>query len=430
MSEEGLQVGQVLGYSYRIIASGTPLDIGTAYQAFDMKQGKVVSLLLAPGFETDSEILARLDRSKRAVAALAKEALIPFEHVGLSEGRLYLVRGHAEGHSLTNHLARFRTLQSAKAADIAFHIADALAPVHEAGLVHGSLSSRCIIVAGDGRVAVTDTGLFPALRPASLTPNEAWGRYPYLAPEQAAGHEPEPASDVYGIGLLLHEMLTGQLPHEARDKSSLVSQLTRGEPLPPLALPAEVPAALEQILRRALAPEPLKRYRHAGQLANLLSLQVTPTPAAEHIGTRHSESASAWRLVVPPPPAPAHSETGVAEGQRPRHTRGRAYWLLIALIIAALLAMLALIPLWLSIRPRDANPTPTPGLLSYHAQLEYAKPNPIDPVSPGWQRATEWSYQRRTQPDLRSGHWDSASAQTTRSFSASIKRQGTPLHPV
>ncbi len=131
MSEEGLQVGQVLGYSYRIIASGTPLDIGTAYQAFDMKQGKVVSLLLVAGFEIDSEVLARLGRSKRAVAALAKEALIPFEHVGLAEGRLYLVRGHAEGHSLTNHLARFRTLQSAKAADIAFHIADALAPVHD-----------------------------------------------------------------------------------------------------------------------------------------------------------------------------------------------------------------------------------------------------------------------------------------------------------
>jgi hypothetical protein len=100
------------------------------------------------------------------------------------------------------------------------------------------------------------------------------------------------------------------------------------------------------------------------------------------------------------------------------------------LIIAALLVMLALIPLWLSIRPRDANPTPTPGPLSYHAQLEYANPSPGGSSSPGWQPAAEWLYQRRTQPDLRSGHWDYASAHTTLSFSASIKQQGTPLHPV
>ena len=272
-----LEIGDTLDGRYRIVSDGAAHDIGTRCTAYDVPHDRLVDLLLlARRFGTGIALLERLTRTNQAVADLAQAALVPFDHIGLVEGQPYLVRRHLEGQTLAELLAKTGFLDTGAAVNIARQICTALAPAHRAGLVHGSLSPHSVLFAADGQVLIADVGLMPSLQPVPAPRGRPWGRFPYTSPEQAAGEEAHPATDVYLVGSLLYEMLTGRTVFVAADETGLALQHLRQDPVPLQVRVPQLPPALAQIVHRALAKEPAMRYRNAGQLAQILKAQLLP----------------------------------------------------------------------------------------------------------------------------------------------------------
>jgi serine/threonine protein kinase len=257
--------------------------------------------------------------------------------------------------------------------EIAIRICETLAPAHRAGLVHGGLSTHSILVQEsatttgwpDPMVALADFGLLPALRPTTVARGQPWGRNPYLSPEQAAGEPHQPASDVYVIGSLIYEMLTGRPPFRASDSTILVMQHLRQEPPSLQVLMPDVPPALAQIVHQSLTKEPASRYRNAGQLAHVLRTQIRPQVASPDtiLQPVPPQAPAPQHLVVPPPPADTWASGGVydLDGYEDWIDEpAGADWLMIGLAVLALLAVLGLIPLWQTVYRRYAAPLPAP----------------------------------------------------------------------
>jgi serine/threonine protein kinase len=349
MSEEsGLTIGTVIEDRYRLISEGNPQDLGMAYTAYDLQGDRLVNLLvMATRWGSGPEALNRLQAVEQSVADLSAPGLIPYEHTGLVDGQLYLVHPHLEGQTLADVLARSARLDAKTAVDITIQLCEALAPVHRAGLAHGSLSPRCVVVkeaAADdpsaAQILVLDTGLLPALRPPDASIHKPWGRLPYISPEQALGQSVQPGSDVYVIGAILYEMLIGRPPFRAADEAVVVLQHLHQEPPSLQIMDTSIPRPLAQIVYNALAKEPSARYRNAGQLAHILQTQVSPQP-------KPVQPTPKEHLVVPPPPAPvvgdAWSSTDLYDLEGAGawvQEKESVDWLMIALLVAALIAVL------------------------------------------------------------------------------------------
>ncbi len=221
-------------------------------------------------------------------------------------------------------------------------------------------------------VSVLDVGLLPALRSSDAPPAVPWGRFPYLSPEQAAGEDIHPGSDVYVIGSLLYEMLSGRPPFRSSDEMVLALQHLRQDPPSLQVLVPRAPQALIQIVQKALAKEPATRYRNAGQLAYILHAQVPHLASSQLIS--QPQPPAQGRLIVPPPPAPPPVaavpttqvvyDDGTGDDYKSEGA-GDIDWVLVGLIVAAMVAVLGLILLWRTVYERYAVPPQMPASISY-----------------------------------------------------------------
>lgn len=364
-----LEVGTVLENRYRLISVGTSQDLGMTYKARDLQDDRVVVLqVLSPDWRADAQTVSRLSEIQRTVNSLASPALVPFEHVGLSDGHFYLVHTHTEGQTLADLMAQTGRLGFDAAVEITIRLCETVALAHRAGLVHGSLSPHSVLVTESGnrseplgrQVVLVDVGLMTALRPTSVAQGLPWGRVPYISPEQAAGRDIHPASDVYVIGSLLYEMLTGRPPFRVGDPAVLAIQHLRHEPPALQILVPQISPALAEIVHTSLAKEPAARYRNASQLAHILRSQLKPQrPSRQPEPSTPDQAPLQERLVVPPPPVSSPAATWP-----PRETEdwsdepASVDWLMIVLLVAALIAVLGLIPLWRTVYQRYAAPGP------------------------------------------------------------------------
>lgn len=370
MSEQAtLTIDAILDGRYRLVSEGQPQDLGVAFRAYDLQEDRLVDLLvISARWGSGQEALNRLQQAEEAVRSLSSPSLIPHEHTGLAgEQEVYVVCPHVARETLADLLARDGIMDEKAAVETTIRLCEALAPAHRAGLTHGSLSTHAVVLgspaAPDGssatEIALLDTGLLPALRPTG-TPNEGpWGRMPYISPEQAAGNDVQPASDVYVIGSLLYEMLIGRPPFRAADEAVLALQHRHQEPPSLQIMDTRISKTLAQIVYRTLAKEPSTRYRNAEQLAHILRAQLGPKPDPARI--RESQ------MTVPPPPPrpmPATADTwSSAEPQGLDVDRARSQpsqridWAIIVLLIAALIAVLGLILLWNTVYNRYAGTT-------------------------------------------------------------------------
>lgn len=407
-----LEAGAVLEGRYHLRSEVAALDIGTLYEAYDL-QGECPVDVMVCAFESgdQAEVLVALEQSQEAITELASPRLVPYEHMGVVEGYLYLVRDHVEAENLADFLSRDGPLSVQAAIWVAIGLCEALAPAHRAGLVHGSLSPSSIWLAEETQegqdsgpaVLVTDAGLLPALRSLQSGPGQPWGRTPYLTPEQAAGEPVHPASDVYVIGSLFYPMLAGRPPFRSSEGSIQVLQHLRQEPPSLQILVPEVPSPLAQIVQRAMAKEPAARYRNAGQLAEILHTQLhisspsRPRTSAPII----TQPATGDRLIVP---APARSRRPPVPPVVPNYEfidhggwaepRSGVDWLLVIVFVAAIVALLGLVPLWHTVYERysapPALPTPAswqsprlePGGDTYEREAQ-GRPGAVSPLASG-----------------------------------------------
>ena len=276
---------QVLGERYQILDQLGQGGMATVFRARDVNLQRDVAikvlrdtLIHEPGFRE------RFLREARSAANLSHPNIVTVYDFGQDADQLFLVMEYVPGTDLKSLLRRQGQLSINQAVEIMIKICLGVGYAHRAGLIHCDLKPHNILVTDDLQVKITDFGIARAL--AAIDPDEhseiVWGSPLYFAPEQAAGGAPAPASDVYSLGVILFEMLTGELPFTASDAATLASMHLNQNPPSPSKLNPAIPASLEKIVLKVLAKEPSARYRTADQFGRILRRFATPEPATDH----------------------------------------------------------------------------------------------------------------------------------------------------
>lgn len=244
------------------------------YRARDLMLERPVAIkLLRADFSNDPDFRERFRQEARAAANLSHPNIVTVHDFGLDNtGRLFIVMEYVPGTDLKTIMQRRGRMGLDESLALIVQACAGLGYAHRAGLVHCDVKPQNMLVTPDQRLKVVDFGIARAL--ATITPDEkseiVWGSPQYFSPEQAAGAAPSPASDVYSLGVVIFEMLTGQLPFSASSPEDL-ARLHREVPPPsPRRLNPAIPPQLEQILLKVLSKEPSARYRTADQLGRVL----------------------------------------------------------------------------------------------------------------------------------------------------------------
>ena len=276
--------------------------MATIYQARDERGGSLVAVkILRPEIAADRDLVERFRREALAASALHHPSIVACLDTGTDPAGPYLVMALVDGEDLTTRLRRETTLPPADVARIGLDIARALGVAHERGIVHRDVKPGNILLATDGRALITDFGIARIADDAEgSVPGTILGSVQYFSPEQARGDGTTPASDVYGLGLVLYESLTGLRPWSG-ETSAEIALARIGAPAPsPRAVRTDVPVALDAVVRRAMDPDPAGRYPDGAAFAAALErLLVAPAPRPR---TDEAAAVASARPVPPPPP--------------------------------------------------------------------------------------------------------------------------------
>jgi serine/threonine-protein kinase len=351
---------RLLNERYRLLDVVGEGGMAVVWRAEDTMLHRTVAVkVLREQYASDPEFLERFRTEARSAAALNHPGVVAVHDVGEDEGCHYLVMEYVPGRDLKARIRAEAPLSVDQAVAIAHAVAEAVAAAHEAGMVHRDVKPQNVLVSPDGRMKVADFGIARAVSAAGLTaPGLVMGTVHYIAPEQAGGAPATPASDVYSLGVVLYEMLTGRVPHEADSSLGVAMKVMQEDPLPASELNPAVPPALSALLDQAMARDPAERFPDAGALASRLeryrqvSSEATgPLPTAG--ASLRSHSSSGRRAASGPK---GGSGSGVSRASSRSSLEGRSRWAALrdifdwrglGLGLVAVAAMAGLIVLWI-----------------------------------------------------------------------------------
>jgi serine/threonine protein kinase len=263
--------------------------MAVVHRGIDEELGRAVAVKqLAAHLAGDAELRARFLREARLAAALNHPNVVSVYDLGERDGLPFIVMEFVEGETLADLLARERRIAPRRAVELALQACAGLEHAHRAGLVHRDVKPANLLLRYDGTVKIADFGIARAVDASTLLTQAGTilGTAAYLAPEQAEGGRVTPATDVYALGAVLYEALSGRLPYGAASLSELVRR-RRGGWIDPLD---GVPPALERAVRHALASDPDCRPASAGAFARELATAApeAPTGRLERVTERMS----------------------------------------------------------------------------------------------------------------------------------------------
>ncbi len=309
-------LGRVVAGRYRLEALLGEGGMGVVYRARHVLIDRVVALkLIRPDLRGETHLRAWMLREARAANRVDHAHIVEIHDVGeTEEGELYLVMEYLTGTSLSSEVAKGQ-LPLARAVDILEQMTAALSRAHDLGVVHRDLKSDNIMltVRGGRRdfVKILDFGLAALARDPRLAPKGAvFGTPEYMSPEQARGDDAIPGSDLYALGILFFEMLTGQLPFRSSDRDTLLEMQRSSPPPRPTTFRKDMPEAGERIILRLLEKDPRRRFRDGHHLAEELKALQRTLPSTTWEVQQQAEPPPA---AAPPPPAPT---PGVVEWSR------------------------------------------------------------------------------------------------------------------
>src|SRR5580700_9223711 len=349
----GLTAGTKLGL-YEIRSPLGAGGMGEVYRATDTKLGRDVALKVLPAeMAQDPERLGRFRREAKVLAQLDHPSIVTIYSVEESDGVHFLTMQLVEGQPLDRLICE-GGLPLGQIIEIASALGDALAAAHEKGIVHRDLKPANVMVTNDGRVKVLDFGLAKDVRGANLgdaTLTSAsqtqvgvvMGTPAYMSPEQTSGRPLDHRTDIFSMGVLLHEMATGRRPFEGSSSAELVSAILRDTPPSVIDVRPDLPSDLARIVRRCLEKDPRHRLQTARDVSNEFRdmARTTSRPTPLSASTAHATPARSsspagstgqraaredegfWLAVLPRHaghPRPKHERSRLEQGTKPADT--------------------------------------------------------------------------------------------------------------
>ena len=293
--------------------------MGAVFAATDERLGRPVAIkLLKDELAQDPQFIERFRREARAIAALSHPNIAGVFDYGEDNGRHYIVMELVQGRDLARVLREDGRLSPERAVAIGVQVCDALAHAHAAGMVHRDVKPANIIVADD-RVKVTDFGIARAAGHSTLTATgSVLGTAQYISPEQAAGKPIGPASDLYSLGIVLYEMLTGSVPFTGDSAIAVAMRHVSDDVPPPSSLNPDVPPGLDHVVARATAKSPNDRFHSASDMGAALRDSLTADSGAPTIaaaGVIGAPTAAMTGGMVPTAPLPGATNATQASPQ-------------------------------------------------------------------------------------------------------------------
>jgi beta-lactam-binding protein with PASTA domain/predicted Ser/Thr protein kinase len=280
--------------------------MATVWRAMDESLGRVVAIkMLAERYSEDESFVERFRREAQSAAGLNHPNIVSIYDRGEADGSYYIAMEYLDGRSLKDEIVEDGPLPAPRAIDYALQILQALRFAHRNGVVHRDIKPDNIIVGRDRRLKVTDFGIARAGASQMTEVGSIIGTAQYLSPEQARGQQVRPPADLYSLGVVLYEMLTGRVPFDGDSAVAIAMKHVSENPRPPRELNPSIPPALEQVVLRALAKDPALRYQSAEDMAaDLERVRRGASVAHETQALTQVLAAetAATRVVAPEPP--------------------------------------------------------------------------------------------------------------------------------
>lgn len=300
-------IGKLLGNRYQVVEKIG--DGGTAfvYKGMDNLLNRHVTVkVLRPEYMSDQDFLRRFRREAQAAASLSHPNIVSIYDVGEEDGIRYIVMEYIQGQSLKELIEDLGLLPVRMAVDYACQIAHALSKAHKHGIIHRDIKPHNILIGEDGRLKVTDFGIAQAVTASTVTYSGAiLGSVHYFSPEQARGGQTDEKSDIYSLGVVLYEMLTGKVPYSGDSPVSVALKHIQEQFPKPREINPQIPVQVERIVRKAVEKDPDNRYCSAKEMSNELSnflsgkgnmvLSELPVPA----GTRQAKKIKEKKKMKP-----------------------------------------------------------------------------------------------------------------------------------
>jgi len=340
--------GRLLNNRYQLLERFGSGGMADVYRARDQMLDRYVAIkVLREDYSQNADFVQRFRQEARAAANLSHPNIVTVHDFGLDQGQLFIVMELVPGTDMKSLLRQRGRFTVEQAIPLIVQACAGIGYAHRAGLVHCDVKPHNMLVTPDNRLKVTDFGIARAI--AAITPGErsdvVWGSPQYFAPEQATGHAPSPASDVYSLGVVLYEMLTGTLPFTASTAEELARLHLQADPIAPSEYIPDIPKSLEAIILKVLSKEPSARYRTADQLGRVLmkfGTQRDAPTAALGLMPETGPTPQVWEE------SPASFDATVTSGE----TADLAIpldvdWLAVGLGLLTVVAVLGLIPFWM-----------------------------------------------------------------------------------
>ena len=269
--------GKILGNRYEIIEKVGNGGMATVYKATDLVLKRYVAVkILRDEFTTDEEFIKRFETEAQSAARLVHANIVSIFDVGIDNGIYYIVMELIQGKTLKEIIVAERgPLPWKWSVNVAIQIASALEMAHRNNIIHRDIKPHNIIITEDGIAKVTDFGIAKAVSNSTITAfGTTIGSVHYFSPEHARGGYTDAKSDIYSLGVVMYEMVTGKVPFDADTPVSVALKHMQEDPVPPIELNPHLPEAVNKIILKALKKDPMLRYQTATELLQDLKMAL------------------------------------------------------------------------------------------------------------------------------------------------------------
>lgn len=341
----------LLGNRYRlehILGRG---GMSIVYKAYDVTLERPVAIkVLRQDYSDKPDFQKSFHQEAKAAANLTHPNIVTIHDFGFDHGKLFIVMEYVPGNDLKQLIRQKTNFEVDEALNLITQACEGIGYAHRAGIVHCDVKPLNMLVTPDLRLKVTDFGIARVL--STIKSDEksdvVWGSPQYFSPEQASGKAPLPASDIYSLGVILYEMLTGRLPFKAESASEYARMHREQLPPSPTQLNPEIPLELEKIILKTLSKEPSARYRTADQLGRILGTFGQSTNLI-HLDEEHTIAEPVQNLDSPQLPEMTNKIRYPSQPAPQEKSAASVDWVTWGLGILAFLLAGGLIPFWMNV---------------------------------------------------------------------------------